>query len=112
MAWNPEYFASALLRELRGSDPSASALAAKHRGKAATIGVVDAGDWIPLLRLSNPSGACNVMSLDVRHHGGWAPTFERGTPTMLAEKLLGPLRFTWAIWANEVGWQETSDQRR
>jgi len=109
--WNPEVFADSVLEELRREDPAAKALAARHRGKAATIGVTDDGEWVPLLRLSNPSGACNVMSLDVRHHDRWAPTFERGTPAMLAEQLLGPLRFTWALWAETVGWSETSDRR-
>jgi len=109
--WNPEVFADSVLDELRREDPAANALAARHRGKTATIGVTEDGEWVPLLRLSNPSGACNVMSLDVRHHDRWAPTFERGTPTMLAEKLLGPLRFTWALWAETVGWSETSDRR-
>ncbi len=108
-ARNPGSFAQNLLRELRRRDPAAAALESKHRGKTATIGVVDAGDWVPLLRLSNPAGACNVMSLDVRHHDRWAPTFERGTPAMLVEKLFGPLRFTWAIWADAAEWQETSD---
>ena len=99
MSWNPGSFAETLLAELRRNDPAAAPLAARHRGKTATIGLTDDGDWLPLLRLSNPSGSCNVMSLDVRHQNRWSPTFERGTPAMLAEKLLGPLRFTWAIWA-------------
>jgi len=107
MSWNPEHFAATLLRELRAKDTLASVLIAKHRGRTATIGVLDAEDWVPLLRLSNPSAACNVMSLDVRHHNRWAPTFERGTPTILAEQLLGPLRFTWALSAEAIGWIET-----
>jgi hypothetical protein len=102
-------FAESLLRCLRAKDPAAAALASKHRGKTATIGLVDADGWIPLLRLGNPSGACNVMSLDVRHHERWAPTFKRGTSAVLAEELLGPLRFTWAIWAEADEWKETSD---
>jgi hypothetical protein len=28
---------------------------------------------------------------------------------VLAEELLGPLRFTWAIWAEADEWKETSD---
>ena len=109
MSWNPECFAASLLKELRQRDPAAAALSAKHRGKTATLGVTDDLGWVPLLRLSNPSGACNVMSLDVRHRRGWAPTFERGTPAMLADKLLGPLRFTWAAWIEAPDWSDTSD---
>ena len=109
MSSNPEIFATRLLAELRRNDPAATALVARRHGKTATIGVTDEGGWVPLLRLGNASGACNVMSLDGRHHERWAPTFERGTPAMLAEKLLGPLRFTWAVWAEGVAWIETSD---
>jgi hypothetical protein len=109
MSWDPESFAASLLAELRRHDPAAAVLVARHRGRTATIGVADEGGFVPLLRLGNPSGACNVMSLDVRHHERWAPTFERGTPAMLAATLLGPLRFTWAVWAEDVAWSDTSD---
>lgn len=109
MSWDPAMFAETLLHELRKGNPAAAVLTSKHRGKTATIGLVDDQAWMPLLRLSNPSGGCNVMNLDVRHHDRWAPTFERGTPTMLAEKLLGPLRFTWATWVEAPNWKETSD---
>lgn len=98
-----------MLAELRRADPVAAVLAARQRGRTATIGLTDEHGWVPLLRVGNASASCNVMSLDVRHHDAWAPTFERGTPTMLAEKLLGPLRFTWAAWAEPAAWIETSD---
>ena len=106
--WNPESFAESLLRVLVSKEPAAANLQIRARGKTATFGVVDAGVWVPLLRLSNPSAACNVMNLDVRQGRGWAPTFERGISDALADKLLGPLRFTWAIEAENLGWSETS----
>lgn len=106
--WNPESFADAMLRAITAQDPVAAVLLVRARGKTATIGLLDAGEWIPLLRLSNPSASCNVMNLDVRQGQGWAPTFERGTPEALAERLLGPLRFTWAAEVQAVGWSETS----
>lgn len=109
--WNPESFARSLVRILASSDPVAEALQVRSRGKTATLGVEDAGVWVPLLRLSSPSTSCNVMNLDVRQGRGWAPTFERGVPDALAGKLLGPLRFTWAIEAEAVGWSETSGRR-
>ena len=104
--WAPDSFARDLLRVMAARDPAARALESRPSGKVATIGVTDGGDWVPVLRLSNPSAACNVMNLDVRHGTRWAPTFERGTPEALAEKLLGPLRFTWTM---QAGWAETSE---
>jgi len=92
-----EHFAVLLLRALTAGDPRATHLQARVRGKTATIGITDDGVWVPLLRLSAPSAAANVMNLDARQGNGWAPTFERGTPAILAEKLLGPLAFTWVI---------------
>lgn len=93
-------FAQALLRALVGHDPSAVALKARARGRTSVLGVEDFGDWVPLLRLSNPSASCNVMDVDVRQGQGWAPGFTRGTPAQLAEQLAGPLAFTWQA---EVG---------
>jgi hypothetical protein len=61
------------------------------------IGLDDAGDFVPLLRLDTASAAGNVMSLSVYHHGQWQPTFERGTPGELAERLAGPLQHLWTI---------------
>ncbi len=52
---------------------------------------------MPLLRLSAPSAAANMMNLDARQGNGWATTFERGPPAILAKKLLGTLAFTWVI---------------
>jgi hypothetical protein len=95
---NPvDLFANSLLRSLRAHHPEAQALTARVRGKTAVIGFTEDGEWLPLLRLSNPSAAANVMNLDVRHGRGWAPTFIRGIPAALVEQLAGPLAFTWQI---------------
>ena len=97
-SYNPvEGFANRLLRELRAHHPEAQALSARVRGKTAVIGFTEDEEWIPLLRLSNPSAAANVMNLDVRHHRAWAPTFFRGIPSALVEQLAGPLAFTWQM---------------
>lgn len=103
-------FAQQLLRALHGRDPRAAHLRVKARGKAATIGIDEGETWVPLLRLSNPSAAVNVMNLDVRQGSGWAPTFERGGPDQLVEHLAGPLAFTWVIEVDAVlAWRESSD---
>jgi len=94
---NAESFAIMLLAQLRELDPQADALKnAPAHGGAVTLGIEDEG-FEPLLRLSAGSAKFNVMSLFVRHHGHWAPTFQRGTPGELAEQLAGPLRHLWAI---------------
>ena len=94
---NPDSFASALLAELSRLDPRAQALQkGPSRGGAVVVGIDDEG-FQPLLRLSSGSTKFNVMSLFVRHHRSWAPTFQRGTPTILAEQLAGPLRHLWTI---------------
>lgn len=92
-----ESFASALLAELRKLDPRAQALKKRpSRGGAVVVGIDDEG-FQPLLRLSSGSAHFNVMSLFVRHHRSWAPTFQRGTPGALAEQLAGPLQHLWTI---------------
>lgn len=104
-------FANLLLQALQRGDARAVHLEARTRGKTVTLGLDENGTWVPLLRLTGGSAACNVMSLDVRHGKGWAPTGERGTPEMLAEPLLGPLSFTWMIEVDAVvDWRQTSDQ--
>lgn len=90
-------FASTLLAELRRSDPLAQVLQYRARGKAAVIGVEDAGEFFPLLKLDAGSAAFNVMSLFVRHHRSWKPTFQRGTPALLADSLSGTFRYLWAM---------------
>ena len=106
-----EWYANLLLRALRAGDPRAAHLRSKARGKVVVIGLDENGTWVPILRLSNPSASFNVMSLDMRHGTGWSPAFERGTPSQLAERLLGPFL---PFWAGEVdavvGWGATSDQ--
>ena len=94
---NPDSFASALLAHLRQLDPRAQALKKGPRwGGAVVVGIDDDG-FQPLLRVSGGSGKFNVMSLFVRHHRNWAPTFQRGTPAALAEQLAGPLQHLWTI---------------
>ena len=104
----PADFADALLREMVVVHPQAKHLGVRARGKTAMVGITDEAGWEPLLRLSNPSAACNVMSLDVRHHGRWSPTFHRGTPAQLAEVLTGDLHFLWWTWVSDVIPSETS----
>ena len=89
--------------------PKAGLLGIRARGKAALLGITDDLGWEPLLRLSHPSAACNVMSLDVRHHNRWTPTFHRGTPLQLAQILTGELHFLWWAWVNDLDRSETSD---
>ncbi len=95
MASEPRYFAQIVVRELCKADARATKLEIRTRGKTATIGLTDSGQWVPPSRLSNPSAKYNVMDLDVRHHTRWSPTFVRGVPEDVAKDLLGPLCFTW-----------------
>ncbi|MCU0658848.1 MAG: hypothetical protein MUF64_27390 [Polyangiaceae bacterium] len=92
-------FGSAVLGALTARDARAARLrlTTAPRARDAVIGLDDAGDFVPLLRLDTASAAGNVMSLSVYHHGQWQPTFERGTPGELAERLAGPLQHLWTI---------------
>ncbi len=93
----PDSFTSELLAELRKLDPRAQALKKRpSRGGGVVVGIDDDG-FQPLLRVSSGSARFNVMSLFVRHHRSWAPTFQRGTPAALAEQLAGPLQHLWTI---------------
>ena len=93
----PDNFASSLLVELRKLDPRAQALKSRRgQGKAVILGIDDEG-FQPLLRLAAGSAKFNVMSLFVDHHGRWAPTFQRGTPSLLAQQLAGPLQHLWVL---------------
>lgn len=94
----PGSFAHELLSRLHeASLPASELLDVRVRGGTATFGFVEEGQWVALLRLSNGSGAFNVMDLSVRQKRGWASTGVRGVPNALAEALLGPLRFTWEV---------------
>lgn len=97
MAHSAESFANVVLLDLRRSEPVAAKLQVRARGKTATVGIVDQGTWVPLFRFSNPSASFNVMSLDVRHHERWEPTYVRGVPADATTALLGELRFIWQI---------------
>lgn len=111
MPANAKSFAEMVLHELREAEPLASVLEARGRGKTAVIGLLDAGEWVPLVRLSNPSGSFNVMSLDARHRGKWSPTHVRGVPVAIVGALQGPLRFLWEMPAiGAEPWSGTSDQ--
>jgi hypothetical protein len=88
-------FASRLLRALVAHDERARALVAQTRGKTSIVGIMDGADWVPLLRLHNPSASFNVMNLGVRQGSGWAVPYLRGTPDQIAAQLTGPLAFTW-----------------
>lgn len=103
-------FGEEVVRLLRADSEVASLLLVRARGKTATIGVMDANEWVPLLRMANGSGAFNVMDLQVRHKHSWARTGHRGMPTAVVDALLGPLRFTWEMEAEAArDWQRTSD---
>lgn len=110
MSSNAEGFARLVTEALRSADPLAKHLQVRARGKAATIGFEENEEWVPLLRLAEPSPSFNVMSLEVRHHGRWEPTQVRGIPDAITTELLGPLRF---LWQTELRWlengQRTSD---
>lgn len=105
-------FASRLLAELRRRDPLARALQYRARGKAAVIGIEDAGEFLPLLKLDAAAAAFNVMSLFVYHHRSWKPTFQRGTPALLADSLSRTFRHLWAIpaaMAEPLPWEVPED---
>ena len=105
MSWDASMFADAVLQELQQEDPAAAPLDVRAGGKTATLGLLDAGEWVPLLRFSRPSTSFNVMSLDVREGKRWTPTHIRGIPTAIAKALMGELRFTWAMEAESTAWQ-------
>lgn len=103
-------FGDEVVHLLRVESDLAAFLLVRARGKTATIGVMDADEWVPLLRMVNGSGAFNVMDLQVRHKRSWARTGHRGIPAALVTELLGPLRFTWEMEAEAArDWQRTSD---
>lgn len=110
MSWDASMFANAVVRELQKADTVAAPLDVRARGKTATVGLLDAGEWVPLLRFSRPSASFNVMSLDVRQGSRWTATHVRGVPAAIAEELLGGLRFTWAMEAEATEWQDISDR--
>lgn len=90
-------FALNVLAQMKTLDDRAAALAAQGspRRKDAQIGITEPGEFVPLLRLGAASAAYNVMSLFAWEQGRWTPTFQRGTPEMLAKILVGPYRHLW-----------------
>ena len=97
MPSSAQSFAELVLLDLRAVEPNTKTLKIRSKGKTAVVGVEDAGEWAPLLRLSNPSASFNVMNLDARHHTRWSPTHVRGVPQTIVAALVGPLRFLWEI---------------
>ena len=97
MPSSAQSFAELVLLALTETDPGAKPLKIRSKGKTAVVGIEDAGEWVALLRLSNPSASFNVMSLDARHHTRWSPTHVRGVPQTIAAALSGPLRFLWEM---------------
>lgn len=91
------YFALRVLAEMRALDERAAALEAvgSPRRKDAQIGLTEEGVFIPLLALGAASAAYNVMSLFVWEQGLFMPTFQRGTPEMMAKILVGAYRHLW-----------------
>lgn len=113
----PHHFATSVLAEIRKRAPEAAPLqveSARPRIKVVPITIVDEGEEVRLFGLGAPSASVNVMSLFVWQNERWVPTFERGTPAMLAELLTGPLRHLWAIPVAMMGspdqWSGTSAQ--
>lgn len=97
-------FASELLRQMQQRDRRATVLQMQEGPGMRTrvLGLVDEGQWVPLLRLGAQSAACNVMSVFVPQRGRWMPTFVRGTPVELAEQLTGPFAYLWSLAATMV----------
>lgn len=104
-------FANRVLKRLQDeSELARTWLQARPRGTTATIGLGEDGDWVPLLRFANGSGAFNVMDLQVRDKNRWASTGVRGVPDAVADYLSGPLRFTWEFQVQAAdSWKRTSD---
>ncbi len=92
-------FARSVLAQLRRRDPRAEALRLRpsRPSQGAVVGLEDDGEFVPLLKVGNASAAVNVMSLYVHHQGRWMPTFQRGTPSQLADALAGPLQHLWLV---------------
>lgn len=97
-------FAGKLLSELRKLDARAAVLERKvQKGDKAILGIMDDGEFVPLLLLGAGSAKFNKMMLFVYHQEHWQPTFQKGTPKMLAELLAGELNHLWLIPLAMVG---------
>jgi hypothetical protein len=99
MSQRAESFAQHVLSQLRCRDSRAGVLHVQRGGRTqgAVIGIMDGGEFVPLLMLDAASAAYNVMSLFEFHRQGWVPTLKRGTPIQLAELLAGPMSYLWTI---------------
>lgn len=96
---NQKRFGAMLLSELGKLDPRAARLKLKEGAgvRHPIIGVMDQGEFVPLLKLDEATKAANVMSLLVWNKGKWSPTFQRGTPEKLAKELTGSFQFLWTF---------------
>jgi hypothetical protein len=101
-------FAKHVLYELRKLCPDAGALQTRKGRLGADLGIEEHGEFEPLLRVASPSNAANVMSLMVRHHGRWEPTFVRGTPAIIAAQLAGPFAYLWRMHVAAIGFEPTN----
>ena len=90
-------FAQSLIARVRSHLPEAAALRPRKGRDGADIGIEDDGEFEAVFRVKNGSKAGNVMSLWVYLHEQWQPTFIRGTPAEIAEKLTGPFAYLWQI---------------
>lgn len=99
-------FAQSLIARVRSHFPEAAALRPRKGRDGADIGIEDDGEFEPVFRVKNGSKAGNVMSLWVYLHEQWQPTFIRGTPAEIAEKLAGPFTYLWRIPVLAMGFNE------
>ena len=90
-------FAQEMLARLRELDERASVLQAKGHGRGATVGLIDDGEFVAVLRLGAGSAKLNKMMIFAPHGKDWVPTLKKGTSKMLAEELAGELSFLWII---------------
>jgi len=95
MSKEAQSFARSLLVELCQRDERARVLTLHKTSRKAEIGIDDEGTWVPVLRVDEPSARYNVMSLWVPQGRSWVPTFQRGTPAMLADLLSSSLQHLW-----------------
>ncbi len=89
--------------ELTERRPEARVLQVREERGGAEIGVEDEGEWVPLLKTTGGSKACNVMWLQAFHGSQWLPTGLRGTPATLAEKLAESHAHLWSIAVAAIG---------
>lgn len=100
-------FAYNLLWELQKLDSRADALKIRAKGKIAILSIDD-GEFVPLLRLADPTPKFAKMMLFVRHKRAWHTTCYKDTAEMLAKLLAGEFAYLWTIPVSMVGWHTDS----